>query len=290
MRYLKIFIQISNTIITKPTKFFIFVVISLFVLFFQAYMHNFNIVFIIMFSIFAVSTASSWIGRLNLFYLKFLFVSSDRFFANKISTYRILVENSKDTTSYNIDCANDSDSKTISILNEYQREIISLEYKYPKRGEYKIPKLKISSLFPLPHELFYKYEKLDNMIMVFANPIGKSIFSTKLYNQNIRGEYDDFDGIRRFKDGENLSLIHWASYAKNQQLMSKEFIFKEQEHIFKFDIKSMNGDYESRLSQLTLWVLECEKAKFDFTIDLGYEILDSKKGDIYEILTKIAKY
>ena len=290
MRYLKTFIQIGNSIITKPTKFFVFVVISLFVLFLQAYMHNFNIVFIIMFSIFAVASASSLIGRLNLFYLKFKFVSSDRFFANRVSNYNILVENIKDDISYNIKCENGYDEKTISILKEYQQEIISLKYQYAKRGEYKLPKLTISSLFPLPHELFYKYEELDNNIMVFPNPIGTSIFSTKLYNQNLRGEYDDFDGIRRFKDGENLSMIHWASYAKNQQLMSKEFIFKEQEHIFKFDIKSLDGDYESRLSQLTLWILECEDAKFDFTIDLGYKILDSKEEDVYEILTQIAKY
>ncbi len=72
--------------------------------------------------------------------------------------------------------------------------------------------------------------------------------------------------------------------------MSKKFSFEDESKKLKFEFKYLVGDIEERLSQLTLWTLECEKYSFDFTIELGENSLDSDKISINEILEAIAKY
>jgi hypothetical protein len=78
--------------------------------------------------------------------------------------------------------------------------------------------------------------------------------------------------------------------AKHDALMSKNFIYEDESKKLHFDFKTINGTDEEKLSQLTLWVIECEKQSFDFTIDLNGEILDSKKMSSNEILEAIATY
>ncbi len=72
--------------------------------------------------------------------------------------------------------------------------------------------------------------------------------------------------------------------------MSKEFLYKAEDDILHFKFKDIEGEEEDKLSQLTLWILECEKYKLEFTIEIDNKILDSSKMSIFEILTKMAIY
>jgi len=72
--------------------------------------------------------------------------------------------------------------------------------------------------------------------------------------------------------------------------MSKEFLYKQEDDVLHFKFKDIDGDEEMKLSQLTLWILECEKYKLDFTIEIDSEILDSSKMSIFEILERVALY
>ena len=139
MKFLKTFIQITITKVkSRPTKYFSFIIISIFVLFLQAYMHNFNIVFIVMFFIFAIAGASGLIGRLNIFPIEVSLLSANRFFANELSYYRLSLNNIQKSSAYSIEVYNDKSRGKLNKIEPYNQGIIELNYIYNKRGEHKI--------------------------------------------------------------------------------------------------------------------------------------------------------
>lgn len=290
MKSFKIYISILKGVKNRPTKFFWFLIIAIVSLFLQAYMHNYNIVFLVMFFLVAIAGASSIFGMLNLYYIQVKLLSHERFFADTFSIYKLLVTNESDIPAYDISVTCSEQTQHIKAIEPHNTQTISFEVKFGKRGEESLPKIKIHSLFPLPHELKYKVIELDKKVVVYAKPAGVSLL--KFYNKNnsINGEIDEFDGIKKFHQGDNLSYIHWASLAKYNTLMSKNFIYEDESKKLRFSFKNLMGNDEDKLSQLTLWVLECEKQSFDFSIDLSGEILDSKKMGTNEIFESIAKY
>ncbi len=290
MKSLKNYISILKSVKNRPTKFFIYLVIIILTLFLQAYMHNYNIVYLMIFFLVGVASASSIFGVLNLYNIKVKLLSYDRFFANLNAKYKLSIVNEAHNKAYDINIKSAKEVKYIHSIEPHNSAIISFKHKFLKRGEADLPEIKIYSFFPLPHELKYKFIHLQKKIIVYAEPKGVSLF--KIYNKNSSpiGEIDEFEGLKNFNQGENISYIHWPSLAKNDSLKSKNFIYEDESKKLHFDFKSMKGSDEEKLSQLTLWVLECEKHVFKFTIDLNGKILDSKEMSINEILQTISKY
>ncbi|MCX6074478.1 MAG: DUF58 domain-containing protein [Campylobacterales bacterium] len=290
MKSFKTYISILKGVKNRPTKYFVFLVIAIVSLFLQAYMHNYNIVFLVMFFLVAIAGSSSIFGMLNLYYIHVKLLSYERLFADTSSTYKLLVINESDNPAYDISVTWYEQTQPITSIEPHNTQTIAVEVKFGKRGETKLSEIKISSLFPLPHELKYKVIEMDKKVVVYAKPSGVSLLKFIHKNNAINGEIDEFEGIKKFNQGDNLSYIHWASLAKHDALMSKNFIYEDESKKLHFDFKTINGTDEEKLSQLTLWVIECEKQSFDFTIDLNGEILDSKKMSSNEILEAIATY
>ena len=57
-----------------------------------------------------------------------------------------------------------------------------------------------------------------------------------------------------------------------------------------FNFQSAANNDEARLSQLSLWVLECEKQNLPFMIQMPNKLLISRKVSTDEILEYLAKY
>jgi len=290
MKSLKTYISILKSVKNRPTKFFFFLVVAIVSLFLQAYIHNYNIVFLVIFFLVGVAGASSLYGVFNLYYIKVKLLSSQRFFAHSSASYKLSVVNESEYPSFDISVTSKHKTTYIKSIKPYHSRTISLEEKFDKRGENFLPDVRVHSYFPLPHELKYKDLNINKKIIVYPEANGVSLF--KLYNLNnsLNGDINDFEGIKKFNQGDSTSYIHWASLAKNNSMMVKNFIYEDETKKLHFDFKTMKGNSEQKLSQLTLWILECEKYKLDFSINLDANTLDSKKISTDEILKTIAKY
>lgn len=290
MKSLKTYISILKSVKNRPTKYFVFLVIAIVSLFLQAFMHNYNIVYLVMFFLVGIAGASSVFGVINLYHIRVKLLSHERFFATKTSQYKLLLINDSDNSSFDINILSGNQTQHIKVIEAHESVTVPLDISFAKRGEVGFEDIKLFSLFPLPHELKYKYIQIDKKVVVYAKPAGMSLL--KKYNKNIsvNGEIDEFEGIEKFNQGDSVSAIHWASLAKNNSLMSKKFTYEDESKKLKFDFKALQGETEERLSQLTLWVLESEKYNFDFTMKLGEKSIDSNKMSINEILEAIARY
>ena len=291
MRYLRTFIQILKEIDTRPTKYFIYLVLAIVGLFFLAYMHNYNIVYIMMFFTFALAGASSILGRLNLYEIQAEVLGSQNLFSLQSSPYSLNIINSnEERDSFALECSNETSTVVIDELPGGKTKSIQLDFTPSQRGLGKLPPLRIGSHFPLPHEMLFKKLSFTHDIIVYPEPKGESLdsFMSKYFASV--GEYDDFEGIRSFRQGESLSLIYWPSLAKGQELMSKEFSLLERTKHLHFDFTKAADNDESRLSQLCLWALECEKKMISYSMHFPSKTLNSESRSHNEILEFLALY
>ena len=289
MRFLQTSIRILKEIKTRPTRYFVLLVIAIVALFLLAYMHNYNIVYLMMFFTFSLAGASSLVGRFNLYELRVSLLSHERVFANIPSSYTLQILNPAPRTSYALELGTDLQKQNIGIIRSAQSKITALPCQMDKRGTSSLPQLKLESLFPLPHEVLFKKIDLHTSVTVYPEPKGESLEKFISRSRALVGEHDDFEGIRSYREGDPLSLIYWPSLAKGGDLMSKEFSFNEASRTLQFNFLSCAIDDESRLSQLTLWVLECEQKGIPYVIHLPKRVLDAAKMSSDEILETLAQ-
>lgn len=255
-----------------------------------AYMHNYNIVYLVMFFTFSFAAASSLIGRLNLDALDARVLSQERLFAQNASACKVIVENHTSRVSYAIECTYAGQSRGIRRIDAYKGEIIDFDVRFDQRGEHDCLPLEIASYFPLPYERFFTFRGLHQKVMVYPEPKGVSLQEYYRQSLTLIGERDDFEGLRTYQHDDNVALIHWPSLASGAGVMSKQFSHTRQDTTLDLDFLSCASSDEARLSQLCLWVVTCEREHLSFTITMPVQLLDSKKMTTDAILAYLASY
>ena len=290
MKLLKTFISIHKSVTVRPTKYFFLLLLAIVSLFIQAYMHNYNIVYIMMFFLVAVAGTSTLFGMRNLYPLELSFLSHERFFAHENARFTLSAHNKAEYALYDLHFLYKDSPLMLRSLPAQGSAHLSFSTRFEKRGKHTLEKTHLESLFPLIHERKFRDIALDAEILVYPHPKGESLLHRLALQKNKSGDLSDFEGIKKFLQGESISSIHWASLAKNDTLMRKVFLFEEKQEKLHFSLQELRGDEETKLSQLTLWVLECEQLGFAFTLDLGSKIFDSQKEEIDAILSALALY
>lgn len=290
MQLLKTFISIHRSVKVRPTKEFFLLLFGIIGLFVQAYMHNYNIVYIMMFFLVSVAGASTYFGMKNLHPLTLEFVSQERFFVGESAAFTLKLSNSASHSVYDLHISYKDAAYSIKSLKSESSKHIKLHTKFLKRGKAALGSVHIESLFPLIHERKFRDIALERELLIYAHPEGESLLHSLNIDEKESGDLSNFKGIYDFVQGESLSTIHWASLAKNELLMKRVFSYDEEQEELHFSYDALSGDSQSRLSQLTLWVLECEAYGFMFTLELGEKSFDSKEESIDVILGEIALF
>jgi len=290
MKILASFIRARRRVKQRATRYSLLVVILLFGLFLEAYMHNFNLVYITLFFVFAASFSAGPIGILNIGQLEAGFEKSRRLFAGKEGECLFRIKNNSSTPAWAIELHCDEYETKIQRIEEHSDRIVSLRVKPDRRGCIECSSCRLQSFFPLSTVRFVLPMEKCCRAVVYPRPYGKPLRSFLARERTHFGEEKDFDGLRFYSGMESLSRIHWPSVAKGEPSV-KQFSHEMQTKELVFDFYRIEGDDEARLSQLTLWVLECERDREDFRILMPHKrLLDSKKERIDAILEALALY
>lgn len=289
MERIKKFYRLRKSIKQKATTMSLFVVILLFGFFLEAYMHNFNLVYIALFFVFAIAFSVAPFGLLNIGQLIVEFDHTDRLFAGDRGNCHFKISNTSHTPAWAIELHCASYSTSIQKIQAQSKSFATLEIELEKRGRLSIGKCELQSLFPISTVRFVLPLQSNCQAIVYPKPKGKSLQSFLAKKPSLFGEERDFDGLSPYSGSESISRIHWASVAKGEIAVKK---FSHQMHSKEliFDFSSAAEDDEARLSQLTLWVLECERLNEAFRVKMPDRELRSKKEGVDAILEHFALY
>jgi uncharacterized protein (DUF58 family) len=156
---------------------------------------------------------------------------------------------------------------------------LTLRFAAYHRGEYKIEKLDLTSCYPLGFVRALKKIVSNQTYLVYPRPAGNSQlptnhsrFADSLVQQSM-AHGDDFAGVRAYVPGESQRHIDWKAVARGQSLMTKQFAAETRGAVCLDFFELRFGDVEEKLSQLTLWVIEAERARQPYGLRLpGTEI------------------
>ena len=262
----------------------------LFGLFMEAYMHNFNLVYITLFFVFAFAFSAGHFGLNNILNLQVTFAKQGRIFATTETQLRIHIKNTSKTNAWALVLHGSENTKIeIPRVDRESKITVFLPITIHKRGQFMYTDCYLESKYPLSTARLTRSIKETYRGIAYPEPKGISLHDFISQQETHLGEEKEFDGLNSYDGTQKLSHLHWASVAKGEMVV-KRFTKETQIKNLNFIYDTLKGDKERRLSQLTLWVLECEKQKLHFEIVLPTRILHSNKESIDAILETLAHY
>jgi len=289
MHFLRTLARTRKRVRQRATRYSLLVVILLFGLFLEAYMHNFNLVYIMLFFIFAAAFSAGVFGLLNIGQLEAAFDHAERLYAGEEGRCYFRIDNPAETTAWAIRLHCDGQVTEIPRIDAHRTIQALLRIRPEKRGRFRCTSCSLQSLFPLSTVRFVL--ALDSCLdaIVYPRPAGEPLQTFLMRQRASFGEEKDFDGLASYSGTESLSRIHWPSVAKGEAAV-KVFELEGRTERLEFDFYRAGESDEARLSQLCLWVLECERLGEPFAIRLPRQTLHSQKAGIDAILEALALY
>jgi uncharacterized protein (DUF58 family) len=165
---------------------------------------------------------------------------------------------------------------------------ISLSYKTRTRGMHRIPRITISSVFPLGLFRAWSHVRLNNTYLVYPEPAGKTRlpYQWNEEQQQLRGYHkgtDDFAGLNTYIPGDPLGHIHWKAYAREQGLFTKKFGGNNEQELW-LDWRVLDGlNTEQKLGQLAKWVLEADKTEMNYGLWLPGNRIAPSLGPMHKL-------
>ncbi|MEJ5165779.1 MAG: DUF58 domain-containing protein [Thermoanaerobaculia bacterium] len=164
---------------------------------------------------------SGVLSTLNLMFLRIEGVQIDEVYAKRISYIKLKLKPQK-----YLPLSLSVDGHRLKILN---REILYPLY-FPKRGLYKLPRIRIESNFPFGFIKRVKIFKIDEKILVFPSCKNLELPTFKLKRTDGKeqekkhwGEILEYYGIKPYQEGDDPRYIHWKKTAQKGEIVVKEF-------------------------------------------------------------------
>lgn len=158
------------------------------------------------------------------------------------------------------------------------------------RGIFPVPRIMISSTYPLGLFRAWSYLQFNLKFTVYPTPAGRKglVFKQISDNQGKLGEtvgMDDFSGFRRYQHGDSVRNIFWKAAAREQEILVKKFsgIASAKVNLDMNDVNHLDT-IEQRLSQLCLWILEAEQSGMEYQLSVSGKTIPYGYGKIHQHL------
>jgi uncharacterized protein (DUF58 family) len=162
---------------------------------------------------------------------------------------------------------------------------VTLRFTAPARGEYEISQVQLRSSYPLGFLAASRRVATRQRYVVYPAPEGDAALPRGARNnrgaraESVISEGDDYAGVRAYVPGESQRHIDWKAVARGQPLMTKQFT-ADVDDILRLDFDAIAAPgTEQRLSQLTLWVIEAERAHRQYALRLPGAEIPPSSGD-----------
>ncbi len=163
------------------------------------------------------------------------------------------------------------------------RETVELDVAAPRRGVLRNERQQHATTFPfgLFRAWTWVHSPLD--AIVYPRPHGTLLPPAapeqRLGNRALAGTgEDEWLGLRNFRDGDSPRRVAWKALARGDALMVKEYGAAADE-LRMFDVEMLGGlDVESRLEQLSRWVVDAEARGDRYGLRLNRSTIEPARG------------
>ncbi|GGD75727.1 DUF58 domain-containing protein [Lacimicrobium alkaliphilum] len=168
-----------------------------------------------------------------------------------------------------------------------------------RRGRLPLPRVTLSSYFPLGMFRCWTHLRFDRKVLVYPSPLPCPVITYSATGEEesegnvATGEgYDDFDSLTEYQLGQPLYHVAWKQVAKGQGMISKKFSSTSNNEVWLRLASKTDDELESRLSHLCFMILEMENRGQRFGLKLGDNTIQPGKSSAHrhQCLTSLALY
>jgi uncharacterized protein (DUF58 family) len=157
-----------------------------------------------------------------------------------------------------------------------------------RRGRLSLPRLRVSTVFPLGLFRAWAYVNLESHCIVYPRPEAGGVPLPPTRSGSDEGLHsaqgtDDFAGLRDYHAGDSLRHIAWKAAARGQPLMTKQFdgLASGQMRLRWKDTPAYLRP-EARISRMARWVVDAARAGMPFAMELPGAVFDLAHGPAQE--------
>lgn len=176
-------------------------------------------------------------------------------------------------------------------------ESLYLSTSAKQRGKLIISKFGVATQFPMGLFRAWAWIALDLQCLVFPKPHNPNqqppTDATDTGGaQDARESGDDFAGLREFNPGDPPRHVAWKSFARNEELMVRQFAGTSVASQWLDYHKTPAPDVESKLSMLCYWILEAHQNQTAYGLRLPGVTIPPNLGDRHkrDCLTALALF
>jgi uncharacterized protein (DUF58 family) len=167
--------------------------------------------------------------------------------------------------------------------------VLKLPMPAQRRGWLPAKVFAVSTEFPLGMFHAWTWLELEMTCLVYPRPApkGRTPPESRGAGGSLTGNrpgLDEFAGLRHYQRGDTSRSIHWKSFPKSQTLMVKQFQETLDQELWLDWDELPEFDAETRLSQLTRWVLDAEAAQASYGLRLPGTRIAPSRGETHQQL------
>ena len=205
----------------------------------------------------------------NLLGLRLRFAGAEPVFAGDIALFRIAVSNDSNVTRHEIEVTLPKSSNLPVTPEAHGAEFVRLRIPTRKRGWLSLERFNVATQYPTALFRAWTWIHMDARCLVYPQPAGRSVpLPSSEGGRQRRGMLErddaDFHGLREAQLSDSPNRIAWKAYARNDELLVKQFRGAEGEPCMLDWDNTPGADAEARIAQLTRWCLDAHAQSRSF--------------------------
>lgn len=217
--------------------------------------------------------------------MQFTFITDIRaqdIFAEQENSISILIQNSSDIPRYDYSVTYRDTKLSSPIVSEIDpgREIITtINYLPSERGYQKLPRFEIQSIYPFQMLKTWRYFWPKDEILVYPALKGSHEFPLSDQSSLNAGEQGLFRDHKTYAPGDSTRRINWIKSSRYQEILVKNYESnQDQAYEFHWEQTARLIDFEKRISQLALWIYNCEQSGNTYSLTIKSKTIPVSKG------------